>query len=62
MSTAFCMERKCGSIRLMTRPTEPPSSGTATATSQDSPMSSRRAMTTPPTIMIGAETMSASPM
>ncbi len=36
--------------------------GTATATSQARPMSSRRAMITPPTIMIGAMTMRVRPM
>ena len=62
VSTAFCMARKCGTIRLMTAPTEAPSSGTATATSQESPASSRSAMTMPPTIMMGAVTIIARPM
>ena len=51
-----------GTIRQMTRPTTRPSSGTATATSQDSPTSSRSAMMMPPTIMIGVDTSSAKPM
>ena len=38
------------------------STGTAAATSHDRPTSSRRAMMTPPTIMIGAETMSVKPI
>ena len=56
-STAFCIERKCGTIREMIRPIEMPSAGTATSTSQDRPRSSRVAMKMPPTIMIGADTM-----
>jgi hypothetical protein len=56
-STAFCIERKCGTIREMIRPIEMPSAGTATRTSQDRPRSSRVAMKMPPTIMIGADTM-----
>ncbi len=46
----------------MTRLTQRPSSGTATATSHDSPTSSRSAMMMPPTIMIGVETSIAKPM
>ena len=56
-STATCIERKCGTIREMIRPIAIPRAGTATATSQDRPRSSRRAMKMPPTIMIGADTM-----
>ena len=56
-STASCIARKCGIIRQMIRPIATASAGTATATSQDSPTSSRRAMMMPPTIMIGAETI-----
>ena len=55
-STDCCMSRNCGIIRRITRATERPSAGTATATSQDRPTSSRSAMKMPPTIMIGAET------
>ena len=58
-STDFCMPRKCGTIRTMMSPIATASAGTATATSQLSPRSSRRAMKMPPTIMIGADTMSA---
>ena len=36
------------------KPIAAPRTGTATATSHDRPTSSRRAMTIPPTIMIGA--------
>jgi len=61
-STDSCISLNCGIIRRMTRPMQSASSGTATATSQDSPTSSRRAMTTPPTIMMGAETIIAAPM
>ena len=62
VSTARCMAWKWGIIRQMTRPTETPRSGTATATSQASPTSSRTAMMMPPTIMIGAVTIIASIM
>ncbi len=51
-----------GTMREMTRPTTRPSSGTATATSHESPTSSRSAMMMPPTIMIGVVTSSAKPM
>ena len=61
LSTDCCMRRKLGIIRAMTIETAAPSTGTATAMSHDSP-TARGAMTTPPTIMIGAETMIASPM
>ncbi len=61
-STDSCMSRNCGIIRRITRATDSASSGTATPTSQLSPTSSRSAMMTPPTIMIGAETIIAAPM
>ena len=61
-STAVCMARKCGIICRMTSPMAMANAGTATATSQDNPASSRMAMTTPPTIMIGADTIIASIM
>ncbi len=41
----------------MMKPMARPSTGTATATSQESPTSWRIAMMTPPTIMIGADTI-----
>ena len=46
-----------GSIRRTTSATDRARSGTATATSQDSPTSSRNAMNTPPIIISGAETI-----
>ncbi len=51
-----CIFRKFGTIRLTTRPTLRNSAGTTTARIQPRPKSSRSAITTPPTIMIGAET------
>ena len=56
-STDFCMARKCGTIRQMMSPIAMARAGTATATSQARPTSSRRAMKMPPTIMIGADTI-----
>ena len=44
-----------GTIRETTKPTETNSAGTTTASSQERPRSSRIAITTPPTIMIGAD-------
>ncbi len=61
-STDSCMIRNCGIILRITSATDSASRGTATPTSQESPTSSRSAMTTPPTIMIGAETIIAAPM
>ncbi len=55
-SIPVCIARKRGTIRDTTRPMLSPSTGTATPTSQDSPTSSRRAITTPPTMLIGAAT------
>ena len=55
-SSRFCARRNAGSVLATTNATAPASSGTATATSHDRPTSSRRAMTTPPTIMIGVIT------
>ncbi len=55
-SMRACILRKFGTIRLTTRPTLRNSAGTTTARIQPSPKSSRSAITTPPTIMIGAET------
>ena len=62
VSTLVCMRRKLGIIARITRPTDTASSGTATATSQLRPMSSRRAMITPPIIIIGAVTIIVSAM
>ncbi len=56
-SMRSCMARKPGTIREITNPTARNSSGTQTASSQDSPRSSRIAISTPPTIMIGAATI-----
>jgi hypothetical protein len=53
-----CINRKLGTIRVTMNATEASSAGIATASSQDRPRSSRIAMTTPPTIMIGAATIS----
>ena len=50
--------RKYGTIRDAISATEPISTGTTTATSQESPRSSRIAITSPPTSMIGAATSS----
>ncbi len=61
-SSEVCMRPNHGTMREMTRPTTRPSSGTATATSHESPTSSRSAMMMPPTIMIGVVTSSAKPM
>ena len=62
LSMDVCMIRNCGIIRRITRPTASASRGTATATSQDRPTSCFRAMTMPPTMLIGAETMRARAM
>ena len=62
LSSEVCISRNCGIIRGMTRPTTTPSTGTATAMSQDSATSSRNAMKMPPTMMIGVETMIGSAM
>ena len=51
-----CIRRNCGTIRDAIRPIDAASNGTATATSHDSPTSSRTAMKMPPTIVIGAAT------
>ena len=61
-SSEVCIRVNHGTIRQMTSPTTRPSSGTATATSHDSPTSSRSAMMMPPNIMIGVETSIAKPM
>jgi len=51
-----CMTRKLGTILLTTKPTLRKSAGTTTASTQPRPTSSRSAMITPPTIMIGEDT------
>ena len=51
-----CMRRNRGTIRTTITPIAPASTGTDTATSHDSPGSSRSAMTIPPMHMIGAAT------
>ncbi len=56
-SMRVCISRKPGTIREMIRPTARTSTGTQTTSSQDSPRSSRSAISTPPTIMIGAATI-----
>ena len=61
-STDSCMSRNCGIILRITSATDSASAGTATATSHESPTSSRSAMMMPPTIMIGADTIIAAPM
>ena len=55
-SMRSCILRKLGTIRLTTKPTLMNSAGTTTARIQPRPKSSRSAITTPPTIMIGADT------
>ena len=55
-STRTCMARNPGTIRETISPTDRHSAGTLTASSHESPTSSRTAMSTPPTIMIGAAT------
>ena len=62
LSIEVCMSRNCGSICRMTSPTAMASTGTATATSQERPTSCRSAMTMPPIMLIGADTMIARPM
>ena len=52
-----CMARKLGTIRLTMNPMQITSTGTTMASSQDRPKFSRIAITTPPTIMIGAATI-----
>ena len=53
-SILVCISRNSGRIRITTSPTDKPSSGTATTTSQESPTSVRRAMKMPPIMVIGA--------
>ena len=61
-SMRSCMIRNHGINRETTRPSSTPITGMDTHTSHDSPGSSRRAMTIPPTHMMGAMTMKFSPM
>ena len=51
-----CITRKLGTIWRTISPTDRASTGTTTTMSHESPTSSRIAMTTAPTIMIGADT------
>ncbi len=57
-SILVCITRKLGTIREMMKARASARTGTVTPISQDSPRSSRIAMITPPTIMIGAITIS----
>ena len=52
----FCMTSNSGPIFVMTKTMPMPSSTTAARMIQDRPKSSRIAMKTPPTIVMGAET------
>ena len=54
VSMRVCISRNSGRILRMISVIEMASTGTATATSQDRPMSSRSAMITPPTMVMGA--------
>ena len=54
MSIRPCIKRYPGTMWDTMKPIATPRTGTATATSQNNPTSSRRAMMIPPTIMIGA--------
>ena len=56
-SISFWICRNSGTMRLTTTLIEATSTATLTTISQDSPRSSRSAMKTPPTHMIGADTM-----
>ena len=53
----ICIARKLGTIRLTMKPMHRTSAGTTTPSNHDSPKFSRMAITTPPTIMIGAATI-----
>ena len=57
VSIFFCIERNSGCIREMISPMQTMSTGTTTSSSVESLTSSRRAMKTPPTHMIGADTI-----
>ena len=61
-SIRACILRKFGTILLTTKPTARNSAGTTTARIQPRPRSSRSAISTPPTIMIGAETAMVQPI
>ena len=61
-SIRSCISRKLGTIRLTMKPIGRPSAGTIAATSQDSPALTWTAITRPPTIMIGADTISVPPI
>ncbi len=55
-SRRCCIRRNCGTMRTTASPTARRSKGTQTASNHDKPASSRTAITTPPTTMIGAAT------
>ncbi len=57
-SMRSCITWNCGTIRMITSPTLMTSTGTLTSSSSESGPSSRTAMITPPTIVIGAATSS----
>ena len=57
-----CITRKLGTMRRTMSATSPASTGTVRTMSQDSPTSSRVAITIAPTIMIGAETIMVKPV
>ncbi len=61
-SIRTCISRKLGTIRLTMNPIDSASTGTIAATSHDRPASTWMAITMPPTIMIGADTMSVPPI
>ena len=60
-SSLTWMARNNGMARLMTRPMTPAMSGRTTTSRPDNGTSVRRAMMIPPTIRIGAETMTVRP-
>lgn len=62
VSMRFCMTLNAGTMRTTTKPMLSASAGTAIPRSHDSPKSSRRAMTMPPTHMMGAITRMVQPI
>lgn len=59
-SILTCMVRNCGTTITRTKPMNTPMTGTATASRGDKVAPSLTARTTPPTLMIGAMTISVS--
>ena len=57
-SIRSCMTWNCGTMRMITRPTQMTSTGMLTSRSSDNGPSSRTAKITPPTMVIGAATSS----